>query len=148
MTTSRLAGIVSASLLLAFTLLSSGHRLFAQSDAKISVAAAERTKVFGLSGMPGSVSESDDKTVLVLALNGISNDKWDKLNPDSFFLTAGESRHDCIVKMSGKAGADGKARPDYRLVFRVPKVTTSFVLHYEKASVPFSVTGSIKENIR
>lgn len=148
MTRNLLASFILAALLLGFILLGAGHFLFAQSDAKITVAIAERTKLFGLSGLPGSASESDDKTVLVLTLKGISEDKWDKLNPDSFYLTAGESRHECIIKMSGKFGADGKARPDYRLVFRVPKATTSFVFHHEKTTVPFSVTGPIKENIR
>ena len=148
MTRNRLASFILAALLLGFILLGAGHLLFAQSEPRIIVAVAERTKLFGLSGVPGSASESDDKTVLVLTLKGISEDNWDKLNPDSFYLTAGESRHECIIKMSGKVGAGGKARPDYRLVFRAPKATTSFVLHHEKAAVPFSVIGPLKENIR
>ena len=82
-----------------------------------------------------------------MTLKGVEQD-WDKLNPDSFHLTAGESRYECIVKMGGKVGADGSVRPDYRLAFRVPRATTSFLLHYDKPSVKLSVAGSIKRNIR
>lgn len=88
------------------------------------------------------------RIVLVLTLKWTDEKQWDKLNPDNFHLTAGESRYNCIIKMSGRVGPDGKIRPDYRLVFLVPKATTSFVLHNEKASAQFSVTGPAKASIR
>jgi hypothetical protein len=84
--------------------------------------------------------------VLVVTLRGTNEDQWDRLNGRDFWLTAGGSRYD-LIQMTGWIDSEGKIRPDYRLVFRVPKAKTSFVLHYEKASVPFSATGPIKPNI-
>ena len=114
---------------------------------KVSVATAERAESFGNPG-PGGLTAGSDTTVLVLTLKGLDAASWENLNPDRFVVTSADQRYPCLIKMSGRIGADGQARPDFRVVFIVPKTTTSFAFHYDKESSQFVVSGPIKTNIR
>jgi hypothetical protein len=134
--------------LLGLLLLASTPPVVAQSEKKLAIASAERTEFFGddtgFPARPGSVSASPEEIVLVLTIKGFE-EEWDKALHFSFHLTSDKSRYECILL--NYVLKDGK-RQGYRIVFRVPRNERSLVLHYESASVPFSVTGPTKANIK